>query len=204
MNAPLPADDPPTPGRPNPFSTRHVRPGALAFLFPPGQSAAALVDQLRAQGWRGEIVGPHGSGKSSLLAALIPAIHEAGRPTLLVTLHDGQRRLPQSVLRAEIAPGTIVVIDGYEQLSAWSRFRLDGLCRRRNLGLVVTSHASVGLPRLWTTDVTPELARRLVTRLLGDESSVISPEEVDSCLARHQGNLRETWFELYDVYRSRG
>jgi energy-coupling factor transporter ATP-binding protein EcfA2 len=203
VNSPPPSDDRPTPGRRNPFSTRHVRPGALPFVFPPGQSAAALVDRLRAQGWRGEIVGPHGSGKSSLLAALIPAIHDAGRPTLLVTLHDGQRRLPQSVRWAEIAAGTIVVVDGFEQLSAWSRFRLEALCRRRNLGLVVTSHASVGLPPLWTTEVTPELARRLVNQLLGDESAVISPDEVDSCLARHRGNLRETLFELYDLYESR-
>jgi hypothetical protein len=203
VNLPLPADDRPTPTRPNPFATRHVRPGALPFLFPPGQSAAVLVDRLRAQHWRGEIVGPHGSGKSSLLATLIPMIHEAGHPTLRVTLHDGQRRLPQSVRWTEIAAGTIVVIDGYEQLSTWSRVRLAALCRRRNLGLVVTSHGSVGLPPLWTTEVTPELAQRLVAQLLGEESSVISPDEVASCLARHRGNLRETLFELYDLYESR-
>ncbi len=54
----------------NPFSTRFVRPGALAYRFPPGESAATLVERLAASGWRGQIVGPHGSGKSTLVAAL--------------------------------------------------------------------------------------------------------------------------------------
>ena len=45
-------------------------------------------------GWWGEILGPHGAGKSALLATLIPAVERAGRRPVLVELHDGQRRLP--------------------------------------------------------------------------------------------------------------
>ncbi len=63
----------------NPFSTRHVRPGALSFLFARGDSTAALVEQLQRNGWRGQITGPHGAGKSTLLATLVPELQRAGR-----------------------------------------------------------------------------------------------------------------------------
>ena len=62
------------PSADNPFSTRYTRPGAIPFRFPPGTSADGLVEQLRRQQWRGAIVGPHGSGKSSLVAALVPPL----------------------------------------------------------------------------------------------------------------------------------
>ncbi len=61
----------------NPFCTRWVRPGAIPFLFPPGENAEELADRLRQAGWWGEITGPHGSGKSALLAALTAAIEHA-------------------------------------------------------------------------------------------------------------------------------
>jgi energy-coupling factor transporter ATP-binding protein EcfA2 len=65
--------------------------GAVGFRFPPGQSAEQLVEQLRANQWRGQVLGPHGSGKSTLLAALLPAMERAGQRPLVVELHDGQR-----------------------------------------------------------------------------------------------------------------
>jgi hypothetical protein len=65
----------------NPFSTRHVRPGAIAYQFPPGKSADRLVQRLGENNWQGQIVGPHGSGKSALMAALKAAIEQSGRQT---------------------------------------------------------------------------------------------------------------------------
>ena len=75
--------------RSNPFSTRFVRPGAVPYLFAPGQSADGLVRRLAGFGWRGQIIGPHGSGKSTLLAALAEPLARAGRRSWTVCLHDG-------------------------------------------------------------------------------------------------------------------
>jgi hypothetical protein len=212
----------------NPFCTRRIRPGAIPFLFPDGQNAETLVDRLRTHGWCGEIVGPHGSGKSALLATLIPAIERAGRHVTLVELHDGQRRLPLrlggnrvkwgrhsclpwlSRMRPLLGrqeclphlPSRVFIIDGYEQLSRWSRWRLRRVCRRNNWGLVVTSHASVGLPPLWQTAVTPELAQAVVATLLAGRSSPLSEPELAECLARHRGDLREMLFGLYDHHEA--
>jgi hypothetical protein len=58
----------------NPFSTRRLRPGAGPFHFGPGQSAERLLRRLEVLGWRAEIVGPHGSGKSALVEVLVEAL----------------------------------------------------------------------------------------------------------------------------------
>jgi diadenosine tetraphosphatase ApaH/serine/threonine PP2A family protein phosphatase len=195
----------------NPFSASRVRPGAAPFLFPPGENAAAMVARLAQFGWRGSIVGPHGSGKSTLLAALRAEIEGSGRRTLLIALHDGERHLPLDLRKqAELAPGAIVIVDGYEQLSWWSRWKLRRLCNRRNWGLLVTAHTPVGLPLVACTSTSPELAQRIVDQLLPVDSlnalaceSPIKHSDVAERFALHQGNLREVLFDLYDLYESR-
>ncbi len=185
----------------NPFSTRHTRPGAIAYRFPPGESPERLVERLRAGDWRGQIVGPHGSGKSTLLAAVLPALQSAGQRPLLVELHDGQRRLPADFRQSiEAAAAGVVVVDGYEQLAPWNRYRLRRLCRRRKLGLLVTTHRPVGLPDLFRTDVAPELAWDLVEHVLAGLPPLLTPEQLRQRLSRHRGNLREVFFDLYDLY----
>jgi hypothetical protein len=188
----------------NPFSTRHVRPGAIAYRFPAGNSAAGLVERLRQNGWEGQIVGPHGSGKSALVAALITAIEQTGRQTMLIELHDGQRRLPVNLRRMPgVADGAVIVVDGYEQLGRSRRVALKRFCRRRGLGLVVTAHASAGLPDLFRTTTSLALARQIVDRLLPKSSSPIAPQEVNDRFTLHQGDMREVLFDLYDLYEQR-
>jgi energy-coupling factor transporter ATP-binding protein EcfA2 len=191
----------------NPFSTRFVRPGAVPFLFPPGLGAPGLVRALAARGWRGAILGPHGSGKSTLLAALLPALREAGKEPLPVALHDGQRTLPAEAWRDLLRPtppgSRIAIIDGYEQLGLWQRWRLRRLCRRRGHGLLATAPTPVGLPVLLRLGVTPETAGRIVERLLGGAPEAApgpGPADLAARLQRQGGNFREVLFELYDEW----
>ncbi len=188
----------------NPFSTRHVRPGALPFLFPPGQDAEGLVETLRARGWQGAIVGPHGSGKSALVAALVRALEQAGRKAILIELHDGQRRLPIDLRRVDARASAVVIVDGYEQLSHWNRWRLRRQCRRRDFGLLVTSHQPTSLPLLFRTSTNAALAQEIVRLLLGGQTDFVEADDLAERLECHGGNLRELLFELYDVYEQRG
>jgi hypothetical protein len=188
----------------NPFCTRRVRPGVIPFLFAPGLNAETLLDRLRQADWWGEIVGAHGSGKSTLLATLIPAIERAGLRVVLVELHDGQRRLPidlQSDCR--LHPPAILIVDGYEQLSRWRRLLLKRSCRRRGLGLLVTAHDSVGLPTLYQTIATLGLAEEIVGQLMGGRQRPFTSAEVSTRLSQRRGDLRETLFDLYDLYEQR-
>lgn len=188
----------------NPFCARRLRPGAVPYVFPSGVGLAEVLARLEQAGWRGQIVGPHGSGKSTLLESLIPAIEAAGRPVVRFTLHDGQRRLPADFVRRALPSGTVVVIDGYEQLSWWQRFRVQRRCRAENLGLLVTSHRSCGLPLIYAPRVDLELACRVVSHLLAGHPKRVTHHDVAARLAAHRGNLRETLFDLYDLYELRG
>lgn len=188
----------------NPFCTRRVRPGALPYIFPSNQDVETLVDRLRQAGWWGEIVGQHGSGKSTLLAALAPGIERAGHRTVLVVLHDGERRLPLRLRDdARLQPPSVLIVDGYEQLRHWNRMTLKHFCRRRGVGLLVAVHTSVGLPLIHRTVATPDLAQRVVAELLGGRTPPFTPEEVSQCLSRRGGDLREALFDLYDLYEQR-
>ena len=215
----------------NPFATRYTRPGAMAFLFPAGQSAATLVAQLRGHGWWGEIVGPHGSGKSTLLAALAPELLAAGRKIVWRQVRGpgvgdgdataGRARLPPSrwgpdeakevaAKFAAVTAGsddwneaTQVVLDGYEQLSWWWRRRVQATVRRCKAGLLVTTHQPLGLPPLAEMTSSEALAQRIVAGLLADKASAVTPADVTAAYARTGGNLRETLFALYDVHQSR-
>ncbi|MBI2823188.1 MAG: hypothetical protein HYX69_00700 [Planctomycetia bacterium] len=187
----------------NPFSTRHVRPGAIEFVFPPGVDAGQLVATLRASGWWGEITGPHGSGKSTMLSSLMPCLVREGRQPVLLELHDGERSLARHAeALAAAGPASIVIVDGYEQLSAWSKWRLRRLCRRRRWGLVITAHDAAGLPPFFATSVDVATAEAVLARLLPGESP-IGRADLREALDARRGNLREALFDLYDLYEER-
>ena len=136
-----------------------------------------------------------------------------------IALHDGQRRLTREFLAAtapsEQAADTqehrrrIVIVDGYEQLSCWSRWRLQRRCRVVGAGLLVTAHGPTNLPSLFRTAVDLELTERVVTQLLADAgpgaetAADISLQDIRWAWQRHNGNLRETLFDLYDIFEQR-
>lgn len=187
----------------NPFSTRNVRPGAIEYLFESGTSAVALVARLRENHWRGEIVGPHGSGKSTFLATLLPLLEQSGRKVAHFVLHGGERQLPVSTRESRVwNSDTQVVVDGYEQLGWWSRRWLELTCRKRGSGLLVTAHASVGLPPLLQTTSSLEALRTIALRLQPTPPLVTS-DDVTRAFEQHSGNAREALFALYDLYELR-
>jgi len=197
----------PTPAR-NPFSSAMVRPGALPFLWSEGESPQTLIERLAAQGWWGQIVGPHGSGKSTLLAELVANLPAEQRPRTF-ELHDGQRSLGVPLRSLAEDAATLVVVDGYEQLSWWNRWRLRRHSRRNGLGLVITAHADMGLPWLYRTQCDQAMALAVVERLLSEHDSPLDEtlrrtliDHAAAVYHRHEGNCRELLFELYDVYEA--
>ena len=116
---------------PTPSPRAACGPGPSRTASPKASTPRPSLARLRENGWRGEIVGPHGSGKSALLATLIPAIEHSGKRVASVELHDGQRRLPVAPARTPgLDASTVLVIDGFEQLSLANRFRIKRFTRR--------------------------------------------------------------------------
>jgi hypothetical protein len=191
----------------NPFATRHVKPGAMPFIFPAGESLDGLVARLADNEWQGEIVGPHGSGKSTLLASLIDRIERTGHKVVVYRLHEGDRYLPEQPTNIRtILTGTLVVVDGYEQLPYLRKWMLRSLCNLRGFGLLVTAHARTGLPLLWQTAVDLATFKQIVNQLLAADAAQPTPLEPDDIAAAHAAhpmNLREALFKLYDTVESR-
>jgi hypothetical protein len=188
--------------RSNPFASRHIRPGALPFLFQDGCSVVDVVQRLKSQRFRGQIIGPHGSGKSTLLRALANELEGRGHRVTLVQLNNQRRSLPPLSTQPHV-----VLVDGYEQLSRWSRWRLRSVCRRLGHGLVVTAHTETSLPDLYRTSIDASVAQQVIASLL-DNSHIMDPalratltHALPDRLRAHSNNLRNVLFELYDVYR---
>jgi hypothetical protein len=191
----------------NPFATRCVRPGALPYCFPDGGNAEQLIEKLKVNEWRGAIIGPHGTGKSTLLAELRPCIERADWRVEMIALHDGQRRLPAGFWAAigrEMQ--CFVIVDGFEQLGWWSRWRLLQACRRNKSGLLITAHRSeaiAGLPVIYQTSGDLQTVQHLVDDLLPPHGGEIQPNDVSTAFRAHAGNVRETMFALYELFEQR-
>jgi hypothetical protein len=188
----------------NPFATCWTNPGSIPFHFSNDETAEALITKLAAQRWRGAILGPHGSGKSTLLDALKPALHAAGRNVDTIALHNGQRHLPRNFINAcTRVPNSIAIIDGYEQLAWPARFNLWRHMRTTDLGLLVTSHAPVRIPTLVKLIPTRELIEQLVAELCANASTTITRADVAASYACYGSNVREIFFDLYDLFECR-
>ncbi|MHB8899315.1 MAG: hypothetical protein ACYC6Y_11260 [Thermoguttaceae bacterium] len=186
----------------NPFSTRFTRPGAMPFQPPAGQDLPILAARFEALGRAGQIVGPHGSGKSTLLADLVRHWEESGQRVVVIELHDGQRRLPVCLPRLLQGdrPPSVIAVDGYEQLGLLARGSLRRFCGRHRIGLIVTAHRSMGIPDLARCAPGLDCVRGLVRDLVAGKEGRITDDRIRDSFDRHEGNVREVLFELYDLY----
>ena len=227
----------------NPFSVRYVQPGAIPFHFDTlllerfraespdlfrhylceaislRQEASTwvgcrlLAERLEQTQFRGQIFGPHGSGKSTLMCSLRPALEAIGCRVFTWELHDQQSFLTgefwdeiDQFLRSPDGPrsrqeANVLFLDGFEQLSFIPRMRLRKYCRDRKMGLVLTTHLPVfGLPILFKTAASLETVRHLVHYLVDDESFTVGEEDVKALYAQNRGNCRTILFDLYDRF----
>lgn len=191
-------------GDSNPFCTRFIRPGAIPFRFPQDQNADDLVQRLRA-GLRGAIVGPHGTGKSTLITTLMPTLRHAFGGRVLRQQCSSQGRIRLAELHRMIARAGdgLLVIDGFERLSRPQRILFRLALARSNCALLVTTHQPYAwLPVVWRTEIEDRLALGLTAELLVGQAEYYQRgmKVFQRLWAQRRPNLRETWFAMYDDY----
>jgi len=226
----------------NPFATRFFQPGAIAFHFDSSVTTQSLVDQLIASEQRlpskdrsqaqpsshsqhrssrkfFAIVGPHGTGKSTLLSEIHSEIlkshaNQSSKPLFLNSALSPSRCLKHTLQL--LTNHSVCLVDGYEQLPKWGIPFTRHLATILRRTFLVTSHSlPYGFRELWKTQMTPQIEQYVLTQLLkqnepNKEDSIghlldemmRSPEWIRS-RNQHRENLRESLFDMYDWWRDR-
>ena len=209
----------------NPFATSFIAPSKVVYRFSHGATAVSphtvdvhletLLAKLRGTR-RAVVVGPHGTGKSTLLHTFLPklqrsfpkvAFHQLSndpslglRKRMMERFRAGKR--VRDVL-AELPADGLLVVDGWEQMTRSSRWRVAKSAMTRKVTLLVTAHRGMpGWTVLHETRSTPKLIRSLADDLLSD-----SPHELRKMVDVHlknrrllpTTNIRDLWFEMYDM-----
>lgn len=187
--------------RRNPFSTRFIRPGEIPFIFPAGQSLEAIIAAFQQPTAQGAIVGPHGSGKSTLLETLSQHWAKQGLAEQRVRLTALRKR--ESIPLGELDADSLLVIDGFEQLTYWKQRWIRWRCQQRGARLLVTTHRDCGLPVVLQTQPDWALALELSSMLLACD---VTPYEADLQAVWNEdpGDIRAYFFRLYHWCESHG
>lgn len=188
--------------RSNPFSTCWVRPGALPFIaLEPAASVSQVIDRLATAGWRGQIVGPHGSGKSTLLHSVANSLHPIGIASRKVDLTVATPSLPAS------AADECLMLEGFERLSRRQRRVLHRQLLANEARYLVTTHRTW---RGWRApsviaNLSPNVALldALYHHLTDRLSTPVTLADARRSHCQQRGNLREVWFDLYNLHESR-
>jgi hypothetical protein len=181
--------------RDNPFAADRVL--SVRYELSEGD-AGTLLARLERLRYRGAIVGPHGTGKTTLLEDLEKPLAGLGFRVTHLRLDSETRRLSRrclSQLAATLGARDFICLDGAEQLGRvrWLMFRWR---TRRAGGVLITSHRPGLLPTLIECTTSPALLDRIVTRLAPPMGGGRTAQDL---FARHHGNLRDALRELYDV-----
>ncbi|HEY5753647.1 MAG TPA: hypothetical protein VIT21_10895, partial [Chthoniobacterales bacterium] len=181
--------------RENPFASSRIE--AIPFVFPDGDDWNALIARLSHHGWRASIIGPHGTGKTTLLEQLAPRLATLGFKPHLVTLNTtsslGDKRDLIQAVRG-FRSHDFLLLDGEEQLLLAQFFALKNAAKKCG-GMITTRHRRGSLPAIFETQPTAALLRGLVVRLTG---ATLDEKESVALLSRQRFSIRDCFRELYD------
>jgi len=159
-----------------------------------------LTQRIEANGYRGCILGPHGTGKSTLLEDLANLFEAKGHRVRWHYLHSATPRAQRRHVLNEILnsdPEIINCLDGGETLGRvhWNALLIRSRLRKNRL--LATTHAPSMLPAVFKTQVDESTALALVR----DLSGVCCTDELET-IARHafaeaNGNCRDVFRACY-------
>lgn len=187
------------PAHENPFRTARLH--ALAFRYPAGDSEDRLVERIESAGGRGAILGPHGSGKTTLCLELAERFRRDGLEVRMLRYgEDPALQRPRSLgawLR-EAGPESAVFVDGAGHLGpvAWlSLMRASRGAAR----LVVTAHHRCPI----RTVLRARTSATLLAELCRELDQPVSSEQSEALLAACGGDVRAALRSLYDAWAER-
>ncbi len=163
----------------------------------PKESWESLLARLTAMEYRAAIVGPCGSGKTTLCETLQPRLQQDGLQTQCLFVSMDIHITWQDIQPVLALPFDVILVDGADHLSCWTWQRLKRRVFSCKRGLIVTTHQPGLLPTWHECRPSPALLERIVTHLVPDR--VIPKAQIDDLYDHCQGNIRDALRQLYDL-----
>ena len=187
----------------NPFATRHTRPGQLPPLDETGRhrDVPAFVGSLAGLS-AAAIVGPHGTGKSTLLRAVERELAAAGRSAGIIQIRRRGDLLTVLARLRDAGRGSVLGVDGWERLGRVAAALVRLVAGIRGVRLLVTTHRPAWMPTVASTAASLPVLAAIVARL-PDAGGLIGADDLAEAFALHAGNLREALADLYDRFERR-
>lgn len=182
----------------NPFASHRVE--GLPYRHR-GSSLPDLERRLTALGGRAAVVGPKGSGKTTLTWELATRFDGDAVRVAIPAACPHPWQVVRSQLPRPVSGGHAVFVDGAEQLGPFGWRRLLHATRYA-AGLVVTLHRAGRQPTLTECRTDPALLLELVRELAPDDAPRFEPH-LEELFGRHRGNIRLCFRELYDLFAGR-
>ena len=199
--------NPNTRSRSNPFSTKFVRPGAIEFLANQPEFLRSVLDSFRKNNFRGQILGPHGCGKTTLTFALEKELSDEFDSFRRVTIRNSREiqsneGYPRSDEIDRAIQKQLLIIDGFERLPWLHQRLLIKSCGSRQIALMITTHRWIrGVPLLCELKPDLETLIQLVKRLSPEFR--VEPSILKSIFQRNHGDIRESLMSMYDWFEHR-
>lgn len=107
--------------RDNPFAVDRVR---QIRYEPQDESWESLLARLAAMDYRGAIVGPYGSGKTTLCEDVLVRLHQQGLRTQHIFVSMDIHLTWRDIRSVLALPFDVILVDGADHLSWWTWQRL--------------------------------------------------------------------------------
>ncbi|QNN23034.1 AAA family ATPase [Planctomycetales bacterium ZRK34] len=182
----------------NPFRAERLH--KLTYQ-PVDETWPSIMRRLSALHHRAAIIGPHGTGKSTLLDALAQRLAASGMNLHRLFINDTSPAPPMRVIigmARSLGPRDVMLIDGAERITRRTWAYLKHATHRLG-GLIITTHRRGMLPPLVTTRGTPALLHALIDRLPDVQAHEL-PMSPAMLLDQCRGNVRDALRQLYDHY----
>ncbi|MBA3700185.1 MAG: hypothetical protein H0W78_15150 [Planctomycetes bacterium] len=184
--------------RENPFRMQRIE--ALRYRLD-AAGWQQLLTRFAANRWRGVLVGPHGSGKTTLREEIEARLRANGWQVRALVIGDGDVLRWSMLMDLITGAGerTLLSIDGLDRLGTVLWWRLRRAAREVG-GILATSHVPGRLPTLHHHQTSASLLSELVHGLMadhGDDHAWID-QRCDELFARHHGDVRACLRSLYD------
>ena len=138
----------------NPFAVDRIR---QIRYEPAAESWESLLARLAAMDYRGAIVGPCGSGKTTLCEDLQTRLQQRGLQTQYLFFSMDIHMTWRDIQRVLALPSDVILVDGADHMSWLTWRRLKRRVFSEKHGLIVTTHQSGLLPTWYECHTSPVL-----------------------------------------------